>query len=208
MLALYNGANEEDLQEALRNQKELFNEILKPKGNVLYYQQPNLSSSETSSERFYQLTLSNQLWLKNAQRYGKYCIGVDSKYDLNSDRAPVLAVVAENDAGFGTPLVFGLSNKENNWTTSIALKSLKNNILCNDSNCEHKWYYEDLPNEKGFQRITECAKNHNWILLTRYPIALAFKIVGRSRSIELAKELGPLYSEFINSLDITQELKN
>ncbi|PKY55814.1 hypothetical protein RhiirA4_427793 [Rhizophagus irregularis] len=44
--------------------------------------------------------------------------------------------------------------------------------------------------------------------LYRYPIALAFKIVGRSRSIELAKELGPLYSEFINSLDITQELKN
>ncbi|POG78529.1 hypothetical protein GLOIN_2v1870574 [Rhizophagus irregularis DAOM 181602=DAOM 197198] len=42
----------------------------------------------------------------------------------------------------------------------------------------------------------------------RYPIALAFKIVGRSRSIELAKELGPLYSEFINLLDITQELKN
>ncbi|EXX60828.1 hypothetical protein RirG_176430 [Rhizophagus irregularis DAOM 197198w] len=41
-----------------------------------------------------------------------------------------------------------------------------------------------------------------------YPIALAFKIVGRSRSIELAKELGPLYSEFINLLDITQELKN
>ncbi|GBC42759.1 hypothetical protein GLOIN_2v1777145 [Rhizophagus irregularis DAOM 181602=DAOM 197198] len=281
MLASYNGANEEDLREALRNQKELcedkklyrflvrddrqtkenagpltilhylVNEILKPKGNVLYYQQPNLSSSETSSERFYQLTLSNQLWLKNAQRYGKYCIGVDSKYDLNSDHAPVLAVVTENDAGFGTPLVFGLSNKENNWTTSIALKLLKNNILCNDSNCEHKWYYEDLPNEKGFQRITECAKNHNWILLVmidkhrptkiatenvvdrtilcwfhimqtfgenlnnwkvpwplRYPIALAFKIVGRSRSIELAKELGPLYSEFINSLDITQELKN
>ncbi|UZO21775.1 uncharacterized protein OCT59_014160 [Rhizophagus irregularis] len=178
MLAPYNGANEEDLREALRNQKELcedkklyrflvrddrrtkenagpwtilhylVNEILKPKGNVLYYQQPNLSSSETSSEHFYQLTLSNQLWLKNAQRYGKYCIGVDSKYDLNSDRTPVLAVVAENDAGFGTPLVFGLSNKENNWTTSIALKSLKNNIPCNDSNCEHKWYYEDLPNEK------------------------------------------------------------
>jgi hypothetical protein len=32
---------------------------------------------------------------------------VDSKYDLNNDRAPVLAIVAENDAGFGTPLAFG-----------------------------------------------------------------------------------------------------
>ncbi|GBC02580.1 hypothetical protein RclHR1_00470010 [Rhizophagus clarus] len=73
---------------------------------------------------------------------GKYCIGIDSKYDLNNDRAPVLAVVAENDAGFGTPLAFGLSNKENNWTTSIALKSLKNNIPC-----------DDLPDEKGFQNV-------------------------------------------------------
>ena len=137
MLAQYNGANEEVLREVSRNSKEmcddkklyrflvrddrrtkenagpwtilhyLVNELLKPKGFVLYYQQPDLSSAETSPEHFYQLTLSDQLWLKNAQRYGKYCIGVDSKYDLNNDRAPVFAVVAENDAGFGTPLAFG-----------------------------------------------------------------------------------------------------
>ena len=37
---------------------------------------------------------------------------------------------------------------------------------------------------------------------------MVFKIVGRSRSVELAKELGPLYSDFINSLDLTLELKN
>jgi hypothetical protein len=37
---------------------------------------------------------------------------------------------------------------------------------------------------------------------------LAFKIIGRSRTVELAKELGPLYSDFINSLDLTLELKN
>jgi hypothetical protein len=43
--------------------------------------------------------------------------------------------------------------------------SLKNNIPCNNQDCEHKWYYEDLSNGKGFQRITECAKNHNWIPL-------------------------------------------
>ncbi|CAB4478164.1 unnamed protein product [Rhizophagus irregularis] len=101
MLAPYNGANEEDLREALHNQKELCED-------------------------------------KKLYRYRKYCIEVDSKYDLNSDRAPVLAVVAKNDARFGTPLVFRLSNKENNWITSITLKSLKNNIPYNDSNCEHK----------------------------------------------------------------------
>ncbi|GES96335.1 hypothetical protein GLOIN_2v1777145 [Rhizophagus clarus] len=198
-----------------------------------------------------QINRADQLWLKNAQRYGKYCIGVDSKYDLNNDRAPILAVVAENNAGFGTPLAFGLSNKENNWTTSIVLKSLKNNIPCDNQNCEHKWYYEDLPNKKGFQRITECAKNHNWVPLVmmdkhrptkiatenvldrtilcwfhimktfgenlnnwnipwslRYPIALAFKIVRRSRSVDLAKELSLLYINFINSLDLKLELKN
>ena len=43
---------------------------------------------------------------------------------------------------------------------SIALTSLKNNVPCNDQNCEHKWHYENLPNGNGFQRITECAKNH------------------------------------------------
>ena len=137
MLAPYNGANEEALREVLCNKKEicddkklyrflvrddrrikkdagpwtvlhyLVNEILKPKGYVLYYQLSNLSSENTNSENFYQLTLSNQLWLKNAQRYGQNCIGIDSKYDLNNDRAPVLAIVVENNAGFGTPLAFG-----------------------------------------------------------------------------------------------------
>jgi len=137
LLAPYNGANEEVLREALYNKKEicddkklkrflvrddrrtkedagpwtilhyLVNEVLKPKGYILYYQLPDLSSAETSSEHFYQLTLSDQLWLKNAQRYGQTCIGVDSKYDLNNDRAPILAIVTENDAGFGTPLAFG-----------------------------------------------------------------------------------------------------
>jgi hypothetical protein len=33
-------------------------------------------------------------------------------------------------------------------------------------------------------------------------------MIGRSRTVELAKELGPLYTDFINSLDLTLELKN
>ena len=62
----------------------LVNKLFKPKGYILYYQIPNLLL-EITSKYFYQLTLSDQLWLKNAQRYGHYCIGVDSKYDLNND---------------------------------------------------------------------------------------------------------------------------
>jgi len=33
---------------------------------------------------------------------------------------------------------------------------------CNDDNCEHHWYYEDLPNEKGFRRIRPCSQNNVW----------------------------------------------
>ena len=82
-------------------------EVLKPKGYALYYQQPDISSSENSSQRFYQLTLSDDLWLKNTRDFGQSCIGIDGKYDLNIDRAPVLTIVAKNNAGFATPVAFG-----------------------------------------------------------------------------------------------------
>ena len=115
MLASYNGANENVLQEALHNQKEicndrklykflvhdnrqtkenagpwtilhyLVNEILKPKEYVLYYQQPDLSA-ETNSEHFYQLILSDQLWLKNAQRYGRSAYKIYLKFARFSER--------------------------------------------------------------------------------------------------------------------------
>lgn len=74
----------------------------------LYYQQPNLSFPEDSSQRFYQLTLSDELWLKNARNYGQPCIGIDGKYDLNLDRAPILSIVAKNNANFATPIAFGM----------------------------------------------------------------------------------------------------
>jgi hypothetical protein len=47
--------------------------------------------------------------VKNVQRHRSTVL----EYDLNSDRAPVLAVVAENDAGFDTPLAFGKEKKLN-----------------------------------------------------------------------------------------------
>ena len=64
----------------------LVTEILKLKGYVLYYQQPNPLAPENHPDHYYQLTLSNDLWLKNGQRYGKFCIGLDGKYDLNNDK--------------------------------------------------------------------------------------------------------------------------
>ncbi|CAB4387713.1 unnamed protein product [Rhizophagus irregularis] len=156
MLASHNGANEEVLREALNNQKEICDDKKLYKflvRYILYYQQPDLSA-ETSSEHFYQLTLSDRLWLKYAQRYGRNCIGIDSKYDLNND-TPVLAIVAENSAGFGPPLAFGLSNKE-----IIGQPVLDRTILC--------WFHV----------MQTFGKNlNNWKVPwpLRYPIALAFK---------------------------------
>jgi len=45
--------------------------------------------------------------LKNARDCGKTCIGVDGKYDLNLDRAPVLSIIIENNSGHGLPIAFG-----------------------------------------------------------------------------------------------------
>ncbi|PKC63000.1 hypothetical protein RhiirA1_464375 [Rhizophagus irregularis] len=89
LLAPFNGAEESELKEALKNQWQICNdeklraylmrddrrlkenagpwtilhylviEILKPKGYVLFYQQPDLSHSE-EEKHYYQLTLSNE----------------------------------------------------------------------------------------------------------------------------------------------------
>jgi hypothetical protein len=139
LLMSMNGANEETLSQALANQKmictdnklkqliarddkrlkdnsgpwtilhHLIIEVLKPKGYVLHYQQPDISYSEDPSRQFYQLTLSDDLWLKNARDYGQSCIGIDGKYDLNLDRAPVLSIVTKNKAGCATPIAFGIN---------------------------------------------------------------------------------------------------
>ena len=93
LLAPFNGAKEDELKEALKNQHQICNdnklqsylkrddkrlkentgpwtvlhylviEILKPKGYVLFYQQPDLSQPENNEKHFYQLTLSNEFWL-------------------------------------------------------------------------------------------------------------------------------------------------
>ncbi|CAB4441306.1 unnamed protein product [Rhizophagus irregularis] len=41
----------------------------------------------------------------------------------------------------------------------------------------------------------------------RYPLALAFKIIGRSRTEDEAKELGLLYQDFVNSLKLSENVK-
>ncbi|CAG8592531.1 2075_t:CDS:2, partial [Funneliformis caledonium] len=125
LLMPFNGAEENELKEALKNQRQICNnnklrsylmhddqrlgensEVLKLKGYILYYQQPDPLQSE-EEKQFYQLTLSNEFWLRNGKKFGQNCIGMDSKHDLNNDRTPVLVLVTENNSDSGTPLAFG-----------------------------------------------------------------------------------------------------
>ena len=137
MLAPFNGASEDKIREALNNQQKvcpndklrklivrdekrlkdnagpwtilhnMVENFLKPNGFVLHYQIANPDEPEDSSARYYQLTVSDEFWLRNGRDFGKICIGIDGKYDFNIDRAPVLSIVMENNAGCGMPLAFG-----------------------------------------------------------------------------------------------------
>ena len=55
-----------------------------------------------------------------------------------------------------------MSNKENNMTIQLALESIKRNIPCDNQSCAHSWYYENLDNGKGFQRVRECSFSNAW----------------------------------------------
>lgn len=33
---------------------------------------------------------------------------------------------------------------------------------CNRNDCDHAWYYEDLPDNTGFRRITPCSSINSW----------------------------------------------
>ncbi|GBB97117.1 hypothetical protein RclHR1_02920002 [Rhizophagus clarus] len=225
----------------------LVNDILKSQGFILYYQIADINHPADSPERYYQLTISDEFWLRNARDYGKICIGIDGKYDLN---LPVLSIVTENNTGGGLPIAFALCNKENHHTIRLAIDAIKKNIPCDNEFCEHKWYYENLLSGNGFQRVREC-QNNNWkpyILIDKhrpskiaiqnalhkpilcwfhimktfsenlnkwqipakfkYPIALAFKIVGRSRTEETAIEMVKQYNEFVSTLPIEKTKKD
>ncbi|PKC59959.1 hypothetical protein RhiirA1_468715 [Rhizophagus irregularis] len=66
-------------------------DLLKPRDHVLYYHTPDLSSPEDSPERnYYQLIVSDNLWLKN------YCFCIDENNELNiMEQATILAIVVE-----------------------------------------------------------------------------------------------------------------
>ncbi|RIB29555.1 hypothetical protein C2G38_2155016 [Gigaspora rosea] len=134
-------------------------------------------------EHYYQLTLSDNLWLQ------------------------------QDNAGFGTPIAFGVSNKENNYTIRLTVEAVQRNIPCNNNNCNHEYYYRKLANNKGFMRIRECAQlwqpfamidKHRPTKRGLQPISR----VGRSRSKKEALELGEAYRSFIKSLPLMEITKD
>ncbi|CAG8586258.1 11429_t:CDS:2, partial [Funneliformis caledonium] len=218
-------------------------DVLKPRGHVLYYHVPDLSAPEDSPERYYQLIVSDDLWLMNGRNYGHYCFCIDGNNELNMDKATVLTMVVETD--------LALSNGDDKAPVRCAITAIRKNLPCNLEDCEHSWYYEDLPNERGFKRIRKCSQEQPWNPIAmidqhlptkkvldgvvartclswtflmqklaekfkawdvsralRYPIALGFKLIGRSRTEEESADMALIFKEFIDSLQLTCAQKN
>ncbi|CAG8652532.1 25642_t:CDS:2 [Gigaspora rosea] len=179
----------------------------------------DFSAPENSFECYYQLTVSNELWLKQGCDCGQFCFGIDGKYDLNNEKAPVIAIVIEDQVGYGSLLAFSLCYKENHYTIRIAVQAVQANIPCNNPNCLHQYYYSNLPDGKGFLRQLECTSNwYPLAMIDKYrPTklalqglvrALAFKIVGRSKSDEEVAKIEKEYEEFINFLPRDNNIKD
>ncbi|RIB06403.1 hypothetical protein C2G38_2046819 [Gigaspora rosea] len=257
LLAPYNNALQNELEHLYNSQNFICDDIklqqLIERDSLHARKQigpwTNMNAPEDNPEHYYQLTLRDNLWLQQACNFGSFCFGINSKYDLNSDNAPILPLVVKDNAGFGTPIAFGVSNKENNYTIRLTVEAVQRNVPCNNNNCNHEYYYRELANNKGFMRIRKCAQLWQpfaminkyrptkrglqpilrgvilcWfhIMQTlgerlkdlriddryRYPIAMVFKIVGRSRSKKEALELGEAYRSFIKSLPLMEITKD
>ncbi|KAF0411847.1 gephyrin: PROVISIONAL [Gigaspora margarita] len=46
------------------------------------------------------------MWLKQGCDCGHFCFGIDRKYNLNNEKAPVLAMVIKDQASYGSLLAF------------------------------------------------------------------------------------------------------
>ncbi|KAF0438404.1 proteophosphoglycan ppg4 [Gigaspora margarita] len=163
---------------------ELVNSVLKEKGVVLYYQQADINASEDSSNHYYQLTLSNDLWLEQARDFGSFALVSMAKLSTGLEFMRIL-----NCAPVWRP--FAVIDKHQ--PTKRGLQHiLRGVILC--------WFHI-------MQTLGEHLKNLRIDNHYRYPIAIAFKIVGQSRDKEEALKLGKAYQSFIKFLPLTEIAK-
>ncbi|GBC49286.2 hypothetical protein GLOIN_2v1872702 [Rhizophagus irregularis DAOM 181602=DAOM 197198] len=135
-----------------------------------------VSINEDSPQRFYQLTLSDEFFKECTRLW-----------------------ITKNNAGFATPIAFGMSNKENNHTIRLAISSIKNNHVTEITPCSNinPWnpvamIDKHRPTKLGvdgllsgtilcwfhiMQTFGENLKNWNINQSLRYPIALGFKLI-------------------------------
>ncbi|CAG8839480.1 1888_t:CDS:2, partial [Gigaspora margarita] len=95
---------------------ELVNSMLKEKCVVLYYQQADL---------------------EQARDFGSFCLGIDGKYDLNSNRALVLSLVVKDNAGYvgrsrDKEEALKLGKAYQSFIKSLPLTEIAKESLCND----------------------------------------------------------------------------
>ncbi|PKY35989.1 hypothetical protein RhiirB3_533385 [Rhizophagus irregularis] len=128
-------------------------------------------------------------------------------------------MIVENNTGCATPLAFGLSNKENNWTIRLAIQAIKQNIPVVVVNVTMNAIIDKhRPSRIAIQSLLRgsilcwfhimktIGENFSqWNIPCQF--AIAFKIVGRSRSVKQCEELAIEYKKFINSLDLANNVK-
>ncbi|RIB02447.1 hypothetical protein C2G38_2227816 [Gigaspora rosea] len=131
MLKPHNNSNETHLTH-LHKTNQLVTTDLKEQGKMLYYQCGDTFATINSFERYYQLTISDEIWLKQGRDCGQFCFGIDGKYDLNNEKAPVLAI----GMGFRRQLECTsnwnlLAMMDKHRPTKLALQGLiRETILC------------------------------------------------------------------------------
>ena len=76
------------------------------------------------------LVVSDDIRLENGRE--KTVMGIDSKHDLNADRATTVV----DGSGIGTASIgFALCNKENNMKIGLAITRIY--LRCNRRDCDH-----------------------------------------------------------------------
>lgn len=131
---------------------------LKDKGILLLYQRDNPEAAINEIDHCYVLCLSNKTALSSA-RTNQHILGIDGKHGLQDDGACLLTSTTQHQSGFGCPTAFTIVNREIKDSILLTLRSIIDNVPCEDLDCRHAYQYFSLPDNKGFRRHTPCSIN-------------------------------------------------
>jgi hypothetical protein len=122
--------------------------ILKPMGIVLHYE-PASSSSED-----YILIIAGQAGLLSLKTIEPW-IGIDAKWDACEQAVPLTIIVTKNKkTKVSCTSAYMISNRENQETTMLFIKTVGNNVPCR-ARCQD-WKTIPVGDKGGFRRVTDC----------------------------------------------------